>query len=359
MSDPIQRTRQVAPDGTITETVEMTLGAGSELRPVRDEVVAAMDAALERFGSVMHAMDPTRILSFANGGPPIWSVGIVEVGGPTPYTLLVTYGMSHVLSPEAFREGVRHEYSLAVPAGTPISPWADAFLRHQCRYVLTQRADIRVGDCVPFRGVPMTRIPFRPEHGAAMPDSTLIGIVATVDPVLPRIETPAGPIEVRRFVGIDQAELDRVETWSAKGFVEELLAINPLLLSPIQRGSAMDYPPFAQKVDARAAAEGGAMDAALFELAWQARSDGSITFSLPSGRAAKRLLDGLQGRVGFGRKLHAISLHAPPVLFDPSLPPRVVEAGPRGLVLGGTMEQGPVASLVSALRRGDRTSVVR
>ncbi|MCU0674320.1 MAG: suppressor of fused domain protein [Myxococcota bacterium] len=81
-----------------------------------------------------------------------------------------------------------------------------------------------------------------------MPDSNLVGVVATHDPVLPRIETPAGPIEVRRLVGVDAAELDRIETWSVLSFVEELRTINPLLLSPIQRGSAMDYPPFAERL---------------------------------------------------------------------------------------------------------------
>ncbi|MCB9618705.1 MAG: suppressor of fused domain protein [Sandaracinus sp.] len=352
MNDVIQRDRKVGPDGTITETVTMSLGGDTKLRPVRDEVVSAVDAALGRFGLVMHAMDPSRLVSFLDGGPPIWSVGIVEVGGDTPYTLLVTYGLSHVLSPEDFRRGIAHEYSLALPAGTPLSPWADAFLRHQCRYVLSQRADIRVGDCVPFRGVPMTRIPFQPAHHARMPDSTLVGIVATEDPVVPRIDTPAGPIEVRRLVGIDAAELDRVETWSVPGFVEELRSINPLLLSPIQRSSAMDYPPFAEKVNARAAREGSTMDAAVFELSWRPEGSG-VLFALPTGRAAARLSAGIRGRLGFGRNLAAFSMQGPPTIFDPAQPPSVTP-GPRGVVIGGGLN-GPAGLLLAALERGERS----
>ncbi|MEC7522404.1 MAG: suppressor of fused domain protein [Myxococcota bacterium] len=349
MTDPIERSTRKNADGSVAHTVSMRLGPDTQTRPVRDDVVTLLDHGLGRFGEVMHAMDPSRIMSFASGGPPVWSVGIVEVGGDTPYTLLVTYGFSHILSPEPFREGLSHEYSLAVPKGTPISPWADAFLRHQCRYVLTQRADIRVNDCVPLRGVPMTRVPFQPEHHAMMPDSTLVGIVAAADPVLPRVSTPHGDIEVRRLIGIDQAELDRVETWDVAGFVEELRCINPLLLSPITRSSAMDYPPFAEKVNARAAREGSSMDGALFDFSWRP-SGGGVTIALPHGRAARRLENGIRGRVGFGRRLVAVSQHSPPIVFDPAA--TGTRATQRELVIGGDTTSPHVAAILTALDAG-------
>jgi hypothetical protein len=346
--DAVKVTSETRGDGSQVVTTELALAG--EPRPVRMDVVAALDARLGQLGGeVMHAMDPSRVLGFEAGGPPVWSVGIVAVPGPRPYSLLLTYGMSHVLSPEAFREGLGHEYSLAVPAGVPLSPWADALLRHQCRYVLTSGADIRVDDCVPFNGVPMSRIPFQPQHHAMMPDSSLVGIIATRDPVLGTIDTPAGPIEVRRLVGIDARELDRVETWSARGFVEEMARRDPLLVSPLLRPSLMADAAFRADVDRRAIAEGSEMDAAMFDIAWDA-DDGGVRVEVPCGAAAQRLLDGINGRIGHGRRLVAISRRSPPIELLPGAPG--IEVLPRALRLVGDVRQGPIAAVVAAAHSG-------
>jgi hypothetical protein len=355
VSDKIKRKVTRNADGS--ETVETSFEV-TATRPVRDDVVSAMDNALERVGSgeLMHAMDPSRILPFSHGGPPVWSVGVIPVAGPRPYQLLVTYGFSEILSPEADREGIRHEYSFAVPAGTPTLPWADALLRHQCRYVLSQGADIKVGDCVPFNGVPITRIPFQPEHHAMMPDTSLVGILCTPDPVLPRIETPHGMIEVRRLVGIDQLELDRVETWSASGFIEELRKCDPLLLSPLDRPSWMSDVAFLSAVEVRAAEEGSDMDSALFDVAW-AMTDRGIEIALPAqGRAADRLREAICGRVGFGRRLAAFSRSSPMIAFEPAGPQ--LEVFNDALVLGGDMDAPIIRAMLAALDAGQPRLVI-
>lgn len=338
-----------------SSTVTTSFQVPSESRPVRSDVVELVDSALGRLGSdVLHAMDPRRIIPFELGGPPVWSVGMVEVGGPTPYTLLVTYGFSHVLSPEPMREGLNHEFSLAVPKGIPLAPWADAFLRHQTRYILTQGADIRPNDCIPLRGVPMTRVPFQPEHHAMMPNSSLVGVLATADPVLPRLSTPHGDIEVRRLVGIDALELDRAETWSPAAFIDELKKVNPLLLSDIGRGSFMEDAAFKAAVDARADAEGSTVDAALFDLSWQP-AGASVTVHLPKGRAARRLSAALRGRVGFNRRLVAFSMKAPPIVFEPEQAPGL-QVTQKALMVGGGLAGAHVAAIVQALAR-DAASV--
>lgn len=351
-TDAVKTSVQDHADGTRTVKTEVTLRGAP--RPVRDDVVTELDDALGALGQgaqVMHAYDPSRLLGFEHGGPPIWSVGVVEVPGAQPYTLLVTYGFSHVLSPEGFREGLNHEYSFAVPLGTPLSPWADAFLRSQCRYVLTQGADIRVNDCVPFRGVPMTRIPFQPEHHAAMPDSTLVGLLATPDPVLPTVQTPHGDLEVRRLVCIDARELDRVETWSAKGFLEELRRVDPLLLSPLTRACWLDDARFRQTVEERFAKEGSDIDAALFDLSVTGDA-GAVTVALPRTPASReRLQNALQGRVGFNRRLVAFSPGGAQLVFEPAAPG--VSVGARGaVVVGGSLAAGPAARVFDALRSG-------
>ena len=196
------------PDGSTTVTTEMSLD-GDNVRPIRDDVVEAIDAALGRVGDgseVMHAMDPSRLVSFPAGGPPVWSVAFVEAERDgSAFTLLVTYGFSHIASPGAHREGIGHEYSLALPRGTNPAPWADALLRHLCRYVLNSGNQLRVGDLLPCFS-PITRTPFPPEHHDKMPDTSLVGIMVASDPVLPSIDTAHGAIEVRRFVGVDQRE---------------------------------------------------------------------------------------------------------------------------------------------------------
>lgn len=350
--DAVKRSVVDHADGSQTVRTEFSLQG--EPRPVRNDVVTAFDDALKRLGGgaqVMHAMDPARLLGFEHGGPPVWSVGMVEVPGPRPYTLLLTYGFSHVLSPERFREGLAHEFSLAVPAGTPLSPWADALLRHQARYVLTQGADIRPNDCVPFRGVPMTRIPFQPEHHAKLPHSTLVGVLATIDPVLPRIDTAHGAVEVRRLVGIDARELDRVETWSAKGFLEELRRVDPLLLSPLERACWLDDAGFSATVAQRFEREGSDIDAALFELLIN-HDGGQLELYFPKTEGGrKRLLDALVGRVGFGRRLVALTRFTPPIDFSLRVGPKS-SFSPRGIEITGDASQGDAAAVLNALRSG-------
>src|SRR4051812_47071161 len=88
---------------------------------INEHAVAALDQALSSLGPVAHIFSP--------GGQPIRSVGVVTTPG---YTLLVTYGFAELLAPEPMHDGLRHEYSIAIPQGEPVTPWADAFLRSQC-----------------------------------------------------------------------------------------------------------------------------------------------------------------------------------------------------------------------------------
>ncbi|PZR10507.1 MAG: hypothetical protein DI536_19900 [Archangium gephyra] len=71
-TDAVKSSVQDHADGSRTVRAEVTLRG--EPRPVRDDVVTALDDALEGVGQgaqVMHAMDPSRLLSFENGGPPV------------------------------------------------------------------------------------------------------------------------------------------------------------------------------------------------------------------------------------------------------------------------------------------------
>ena len=133
------------------------------------------------------------------------SVATTEVNAHVPYTLFVTYGYSHVLSPEPERQGKHFEFSIAV-AKSPTHPWAVALLRHLCRYQLSTDNELMVGDVMPCHA-PITYIPFPPQHHASMPPTNLDSIVVVDDPVLGAIDTPHGAIGVRRIVGVTMHEL--------------------------------------------------------------------------------------------------------------------------------------------------------
>ncbi|MFN7696562.1 MAG: suppressor of fused domain protein [Deltaproteobacteria bacterium] len=219
------------PDGSVTVTQEFEL-TGADLRPVRSDVVDVMDRVLGRAGEVMHAIDPARIMSFANGGPPVWSVASVPVTVPRPYGYALTYGMSHQLSPEPFREGIGYEFSIAVAGAQHPDVWAVSLLRHLARYVLSSGNELMVGDVMPCHA-PITRIPFPPQYHAMMPNTSVDSIVVVPDPVIPRIDTPHGPIEVRRIVGVELRELERLGPMPAAARPAARAAVDPLLLTTI------------------------------------------------------------------------------------------------------------------------------
>lgn len=297
-----------------TTVTEVTLGSGSAQRDVRNDVVESFDVAIgELGGEVMHAMDPRRIVDYPEG-PAVWSVGLVQVtNAAVPYTLLVTYGFSHAISPTDTRTGTQHEYSIAVPAGVDPSPWADALLRHLTNYVRKSGKDLMVGDILPCYA-PITCVPFQPKDHDAMEQTALESIVVAVDPVLPVISTAHGDVEVRRFVGVDDAERDRIETWSASAFIEEYLERDPLLLTDLRRTSAMQDAAFQTNADARAKEEGSTTEAILLDVYW-AVEEGTLSIEFPGGAAAAKLLAALEGRLPFNRQLVVMAHDCGPIVF--------------------------------------------
>lgn len=343
------------PDGS--RTIETTFELTGDPRPVRGDVVENLDAALSSLGGeVLHAIDPARLLDFDQGGPSVWSVGIVEVSGDSPYTLLLTYGFSHILSPAPFREGINHEYSIAVPAGTNPLPWADALLRHLTKYVLKSGRDLEVGQVMPCFA-PITYIPFPHHAHSSMPSTELVGLAVARDPQIASIDTAHGKIEVRRLVGLHQAELDRAETWSPHGFMEEYLVRDSLLLTDLSRPDAMEDSGFRSRVDERAEREGSEIPAFVLNVYWQ-MTPSNLEIEFPGGREAQKLLDALQGRLSFGQPFTVICREAPPIHFVPSAE-FAIDWSSDGLTLHGTLENVNIAGILEFVRPDAPLSVVR
>ncbi|MEO8552498.1 MAG: suppressor of fused domain protein, partial [Kofleriaceae bacterium] len=305
---------------------------------INEQAVAALDQALGALGPVQHIFSP--------GGQPIRSVGVVTTPG---YTLLVTYGFSELLAPEPMREGIRHEYSIAIPQGEPVTPWADAFLRAQCHSMLAQRVDVKVGECIPFNGIPLTCIAFQPEHHAMMPPTTLVGMFVAADPVIPRVATPAGTLEIRRLVGADPYELDRALTWDPPAFLAQLQKVDPLLLSSLQRPSYLTQAAFREAVEARAKSEGSTVESLVLDMRWE-QLPAALRIHLPQGPGMVRALDALRGRIGFKRKLVGFAQGGAPITFEPGTPGMTIT--PQVAELAGDLTSPPIATIVAALEAG-------
>ncbi len=350
-------TSKVTQNADGSKTFEMSFELTGDPRPVESAVVDAFDAALGSLGGqVMHAIDPSRLVSFQDGGPPVWSVGFVDVAGDRPHRHLLTYGFSHALSPEPLRVGIRHEYSLAVSANTPPNPWADALLRHIARYVLKSGKDLQVGDVLPCYA-PITYIPFQPKDHAAMPDSPLVALVVARDPVLEAIETPNGPVEVRRLVGVHADEYSRIETWSAGGFAEELAKHDPMLLTDSTRASLMNDPSAREVIDGRAREEGSSNPVIVADMYWE-DTGSELRIEFPGGADAEKLLAALHGRLDFGQPLLVATRTSPPITFTPA-DTFDINWSPDGLHIDGRLDDPNLARIVSFIRPDAPGSVVK
>lgn len=348
-ADPIQPEVQENEDGSVSTTYSFTLGADRDVRPVRDDVVEALDEALGAHGEVMHAMDPSRIVDFDGGGPPVWSVGYVTVENEgQPYWLFLTYGFSGVLSPTDFRAEYHHEYSIAVPAEGELPTWPVALLRHMTRYVLNTRAELRVGDNIPCQG-PITRVPFAPEHHAMMPDTPLHSLLVGRDPLLPTIDTPHGPVEVRRMVGIRDEELRFLQQWNGEAFFGLMATVRPAMSCALQRDNLLGDPAFAGPAMAARDADGSSLGVLFCQAGWAPGPEGSTQVHFPGGADAEQIQAVLKARLPFDRPLILQGPHdLGPVIFEPA-PSFAMAMDGQALVFMGQLDDPQLQGVLQAI----------
>jgi hypothetical protein len=82
---------------------------------------------------------------------------------------------------------------------------------------------------------PLTRAPFPAAIHARMPTTSLDSVVVVPDPLLPSIATAHGPIEVRRIVGIDTKELNRLGPMRPAARAAARAEVDRLFLTDISR----------------------------------------------------------------------------------------------------------------------------
>lgn len=263
-------------------------------REVNSAAVSQLDGALAvaagcPLESVLHGIDPKRILTFANGGPPVWSVAQGRCANGD--VLSVTYGLSQFIDPAA---PFGHEMSIRVASdGSADGPqWPMFFLRALARYQITSGRELRAGEVMPF-GESITRTAMAPEHKASMPDSPLQAIAVVDDPLMQ---------SVRRVYGLHADELDLGQAWSPAGLMSLVAERTPTLSTDVARGTWSRDPVIRAGVDAGRAREGSSAGAALVAgLHWEKLATG-VAVHFPAG-CAKTVIDLIDGRIGFGRTL--------------------------------------------------------
>jgi hypothetical protein len=271
---------------------------GPDLREVVEEGVEALDRALAEVGSgeVMHLVDPRRINSFQSGGPPTWSVASVPVGDDTYF---VTYGNSQLIDPS--REGVRFELAIRVKGETGM--WPGLLLRGLVRYMLGSGRELEVGQYMPLPDA-LTRFAVAPEEREAFPATEMNTAIFAQDPLLPRVSTPTGEIEIRRVIGLYPEELQLAELWSIHGFAGALQRVHPDLEVDVGRVSLLDDADFVANIEAGSQREGSSVGfVAVPSVQWGETQDGRLAMHFPGGEHGARVARMIAARLPHGRHL--------------------------------------------------------
>ncbi len=295
-----------AADGSVV--TEQTFEITAPPRDVSSDAVDALDRALARAAdtsveAILHAIDPARVVAFADGGPPVWSVAVCACPSPQKSFLYVTYGLARGIDGTAAFE---HELSMRVLAAEsdqapPV--WPTLFLRNLARYQLSSGRELRVGDPMNFPES-ITRIGITPEDRSSMPDSAMTAIAITKDSELADVTLPDGsPLEVRRVYGLRADEYEWLELWSCDAVMGLVASRDAHLTTDLNRTSWSDDVNFVEDVKTGAAKEGSQTGALVIgNLQWQRAADG-YTVRVPTGSDANRLGRMLRARLGFGRNL--------------------------------------------------------
>ena len=298
------------------------------MRHVDERAVAALDAALGAGtgAEVMHGIDPRRILTFAAGGPPVWSVAVASRGDVHQF---LTYGLSRQLdrsSPFDF------ELTMRVRQAGPSPMWPMLLLRSIARYHLSTGRQIAPGEFLDMAG-PISQVPVAPAERASMPTTHLTTLFIVEGA---RVPTPAGEIPLRNVVGLAPAELELLESCRAATFAKTLASADPSLTVALDRPTLATNPAFRAAIEQAARSEGSDCKAVCIPgLAWRKEPDAFMISIPPSG--AGKLARRIASRLPFGEGLIAHSNATGPgteVLIVPEAELCVPNWDERRIVLG-------------------------
>jgi suppressor of fused len=282
------------------------------------------------------------------GDDPLEGISVYEGDDPYPHWHLVGFGMTELFHKEWRKpetSGWGFELTLRVardPDESTVPGWAVVLLQSLAHYVVVSGRPLAAGQHMDAFG------PLDPDT-----DSALSALCFAEDPALGMVETPNGLARFLQVVGITADERELILDWHAEGVIEALVEQDPMLITDLGRPSILDDPEVAERLRARADAEGSRMDSFFVDtLRWEPVADGiAISIGALHVGALRR---GLRRRLGFGRDFALTTLDEagePRVLALIAANERAVGASEQRLELGlTTTEALALADAIGDLR---------
>lgn len=205
----------------------------------------AIDEAVHKlYGDQSPKHYGTMIPYSLGGDDPLTGISAFEASLPTPHWHFITYGFSELYEKESENleySGFGFELTFRLPkedSDTEPPSWALNLLQNMGRYVFGSGNIFQSGDYLDANG------PIRLES-----DTQLTALAFIHDPQLPEIDTPNGKVEFIQMVGITRDELEAMQTWSTKGFLQASEEHMPLYITDLDRSSLTTLPSMIEAVD--------------------------------------------------------------------------------------------------------------
>ncbi|GAA4977132.1 suppressor of fused domain protein [Actinoplanes utahensis] len=261
----------------------------------------AITARLDEFYPDVEPQHFGTIIKYALGGPdPIDGMSFYPREEPVPHWHIVTYGMSDLYerdedAEETEESGWGFEFTMRVAraAGeTEVPYWAANLLQNLARYVFGSGNWFE-----PFHHLNANG-PLRQDH-----DTLMTAITFAEDPELGTIATPHGRLQFLQVVGLTTDEYDAVRQWHAEGLLALLAERNPLLVTDLDRPSALDDPVIRAAAEAGRERDGSSTGMLMIAgFRWSADEDGTIRLSFKEINAPQ-VPAGVKDRLPYGREL--------------------------------------------------------
>jgi suppressor of fused len=210
----------------------------------------------------------------------------------------VTYGFSELYAKETDDPDVSgwgFELTFRLARGKEKEPpaWAINFLMNLGKYVRRSGNPFGAGHFMDLNGP------------ICLGSATAIRAIGfTLDPLLGTIDTPNGRVEFLQVVGLALDEHDACSDWKARPVFDLLRESNPLLVTDLDRRSALEDPAVAARVEAGIDSEGSSAPGTYVSVVeWKTNSSGKAqTATLTLGaRGVQSLLPKLRSRLAHGR----------------------------------------------------------
>ncbi|MBY0356840.1 MAG: suppressor of fused domain protein [Candidatus Obscuribacterales bacterium] len=201
-------------------------------------------------GSEPNEWEPT--IKYSLGGPdPLDLVRAYRVNGPQPYWHYISYGFTELDEketddPDISGYGFELTFKLAVKGEEKTAPtWPVVLLQTLGNYVFSTGNEFAAGNHVDFKKPITEDIP-----------TDLTALLFDVDSSLPHLVSPHGQATFLQLVGITASEVEAVQQWNAKRFLELMKEENPLLITEPERASLLSNPEIVKQVQAGIENEG-------------------------------------------------------------------------------------------------------